>query len=74
MSAGPGPQIICMPTLLGAAPVSLLGYPLEMVLAQKTVTALERGTVNTRWRDFADMWTPSRRGSLIVGLAATVPA
>jgi len=32
-----------------------------MVLAEKTVTALERGTVNTRWRDFADVWTLSRR-------------
>lgn len=57
----PGPQTISMPTLLGAAPLSLLGYPLEMVLAEKTVTALERGTVNTRWRDFADVWTLSRR-------------
>lgn len=57
----PGPQTISMPTLLGAAPLSLLGYPLEMVLAEKTVTALERGTVNTRWRDFADMWILSRR-------------
>lgn len=57
----PGPQTISMPTLLGAAPLSLLGYPLEMMLAEKTVTALERGTVNTRWRDFADVWTLSRR-------------
>ena len=27
-----------------------------MVLAEKLVTALQRGTVNTRWRDFADIY------------------
>jgi hypothetical protein len=57
----PGPQEVLLPTLLGQPPVSLLGYPLPMVLAEKIVTALERGTANTRWRDFADVWTLSRR-------------
>lgn len=32
-----------------------------MVHAEKIVTAVQRGTVNTRWRDFADVWTLSRR-------------
>lgn len=27
-----------------------------MVLAEKIVTATERGTANTRWRDFADIY------------------
>lgn len=31
-----------------------------MVLAEKVVTALQRGSANTRWRDFADLWTLSR--------------
>ena len=27
-----------------------------MVCAEKTITALQRGTANTRWRDFADLY------------------
>src|SRR6185437_11369999 len=37
------------------------GYPLEMVLAEKIVTALARGTANTRWRDFLDLYVLIRR-------------
>lgn len=33
----------------------MTGYPLPMVLAEKIITAIERGTINTRWRDFADI-------------------
>lgn len=57
----PGPREVLLPALLDHPPVSLLGYPLPMVLAEKIVTALERGTANTRWRDFTDVWTLSRR-------------
>jgi hypothetical protein len=32
-----------------------------MVLAEKIVTALERGTANTRWRDFVDIYALTRR-------------
>jgi hypothetical protein len=32
-----------------------------MVHAEKIVTAVQRGTANTRWRDFGDVWTLSRR-------------
>lgn len=31
------------------------GYPRVMVLAEKIVTAIQRGTANTRWRDFVDI-------------------
>lgn len=27
-----------------------------MVHAEKIITALQRGTINTRWRDFADVY------------------
>lgn len=37
------------------------GYPLAMVYSEKIVTAVARGTVNTRWRDFADMYLLARR-------------
>lgn len=50
----PGPTMTELPRLLGGT-LSLLGYPDHMVLAEKIVTAIERGTANTRWRDFVDI-------------------
>ena len=37
------------------------GYPLKMVLAEKVATAVARGTANTRWRDFVDLYTLEMR-------------
>ena len=51
----PPPQQVAVPLLLGGE-VIVRGYPLSMVLAEKIVTALTRGTVNTGWRDFADVF------------------
>lgn len=56
----PDPLPVLVPGLLGGPPIELFGYPLSMVIAEKVVTALQRGTANTRWRDFADLWTLSR--------------
>lgn len=55
----PAPSLIEVPRVvdLGQPPVTLLGYPLTMVLAEKIVTAIDRGEANTRWRDFADIYT-----------------
>lgn len=55
----PAPSEVALPRLvqIGQEPVRLLGYPLPMVIAEKTVTAIERGEANTRWRDFADVLT-----------------
>lgn len=36
-------------------PIRILGYPIETVLAEKLVTAIELRRANTRVRDFADM-------------------
>lgn len=52
----PAPQEIGLPRLLGGRPLRLRGYPLPMVLAEKLVTAVARGTASTRWRDFADIY------------------
>lgn len=49
------------PRLLGGERLQLLGYPLHMVHAEEIVTAVQHDTVNTRWRDFADVWALSRR-------------
>jgi hypothetical protein len=51
----PEPEYVQLPRLLGGE-ITLRGYPLPMVLAEKIVTAIERGTVNTRWRDLADIY------------------
>lgn len=56
----PEPLQISLPRLIDGA-ISVRGYPLEMVLAEKIVTALERGTANTRWRDFVDVYVLTRR-------------
>jgi predicted nucleotidyltransferase component of viral defense system len=58
----PAPALIDVPRILGLgqAPVQVLGYPLTMVLAEKIVTAIDRGEANTRWRDFADIYTLTR--------------
>lgn len=52
----PEPAEISLPRLLGQEPIQLRGYPMEMVLAEKIVTSLERGSANTRWRDFGDIF------------------
>lgn len=56
----PAPRAITIPGLLGRD-VTLAGYPLAMVHAEKIVTAVERGPATTRWRDFADIYALSAR-------------
>jgi hypothetical protein len=56
----PAPETVELPRLLGGT-ISLSGYPLTMVLAEKIITAMQRGTANTRWRDFADLYLLSDR-------------
>lgn len=54
----PGPRPILLPPLRpGMAPISILGYPIETVIAEKLITAVALGTANTRVRDYADVWT-----------------
>jgi hypothetical protein len=59
----PEPQQVRLPRLL-AGELVVRGYPLEMVLAEKIVTAIARGTANTRWRDFVDIYTLVRRHNI----------
>jgi predicted nucleotidyltransferase component of viral defense system len=56
----PEPRQVSLPRLLEGTLV-VRGYPLEMVLAEKIVTAIARGTANTRWRDFVDIYALVRR-------------
>jgi predicted nucleotidyltransferase component of viral defense system len=56
----PEPRSVRLPRLLDGE-LEVHGYPLEMVLAEKIVTAIERGSANTRWRDFVDIYALTRR-------------
>lgn len=51
----PEPTVVNLPRLLGTEPIRIIGYPIAMILAEKIVTAMQRGTANTRWRDFVDI-------------------
>lgn len=52
----PGAVTTAFPQLLAEESFLLLGYPLETVLAEKTTTMLALGDLNTRDRDWADVW------------------
>ena len=56
----PAPTDIEVPRLLGGT-INVRGYPLALVHAEKIVTAIARGTVNTRWRDFMDVVALAQR-------------
>jgi hypothetical protein len=51
----PPPDEVDLPRVLGGPPIRVRGYRVELILAEKIVTALHRGTANTRWRDFVDI-------------------
>lgn len=51
----PEPQHVELPRLINPTPLTVTGYSAELVLAEKIATALQRGTANTRWRDFVDI-------------------
>ncbi len=57
----PKSATVAVPRLRGGSPINLRGYPMHMVHAEKIVTAVQRGIANTRWRDFGDVWSLSRR-------------
>ncbi|MCR9248759.1 MAG: nucleotidyl transferase AbiEii/AbiGii toxin family protein [bacterium] len=57
----PAPSVIPFPRILGGEPLRVTGYPVTMVLSEKIVTAVQRGSANSRWRDFADIASLARR-------------
>jgi hypothetical protein len=64
----PAPRMIELPSLRpDTAPVRVLGYPIETVLAEKLATAIMLGAANTRVRDYADVYTLSGRHDLTHG-------
>ena len=64
----PAPRMIELPSLRpDTAPVRVLGYPIETVLAEKLATAIMLGAANTRVRDYADIYTLTGRHDLMHG-------
>lgn len=53
----PEPEIIPYPTLLEFPAPSLQAYTRESVIAEKLETMVKRGMVNSRMKDFFDIWT-----------------
>lgn len=53
----PVPQEIRYPTLLAMPEPTLLGYTLETVIAEKLQSVVKLALVNTRMKDFYDLWT-----------------
>jgi hypothetical protein len=53
----PKPQQIQYPTLLDMPQPNLLGYTLETVIAEKFESVVKLALVNTRMKDFYDLWT-----------------
>jgi len=53
----PEPQRIQYPTLLKMAEPTLLGYTLETVVAEKLESIVKLALINTRMKDFYDLWT-----------------
>lgn len=61
----PGESVVIeLESVIDRAPVHLEAYPLELNLAEKIVTAMQRRETSTRDRDFADLWVASRRHRL----------
>lgn len=52
----PEPQIINYPQQLSADSFQIFGYPLATVIAEKLSTAVSLGDLNTRERDYADLY------------------
>lgn len=56
----PEPQELRYPTLLEMPSPTLRGYTVETVIAEKLESIVKLALVNTRMKDFYDLWTLSR--------------
>jgi predicted nucleotidyltransferase component of viral defense system len=56
----PGPRKITYPVLLDFPPPELNGYSMESTIAEKFHAMVQRGVLNSRMKDFHDVWMLSR--------------
>lgn len=52
----PGPEEIEIPTFLDQPPPKLKAYPIYTVIAEKFEATVKLGMINTRMKDFYDLW------------------
>ena len=52
----PGPDKVVYPVLLGFPPPELYGYSMESTIAEKFQAMAKRGSLNSRMKDFYDIW------------------
>lgn len=62
----PEPLEFKYPTFLSMAAPKIMGYTLETVIAEKLESIVKRGLVNTRMKDFYDLWTLCHRKELAI--------
>lgn len=70
----PAPQLVEYQQLLAPGSFSILGYPLATVIAEKLSTAIELGDLNTRDRDYGDLYRLLRTNALSADEASTALA
>ena len=56
----PKPVVIEYPSILGTPGARIMGYTPESTIAEKLHVMLHRGTLNSRMKDFFDVWALSR--------------
>ena len=52
----PAPEIVEYPALLGGPAPILMAYPMATAIAEKTEAMVSRGLINSRMKDFHDIW------------------
>ena len=57
----PGPTRVQLPTLLNMSPPELLAYSRESVIAEKFHAMVLLGELNSRMKDFYDVWLLARQ-------------
>ncbi|MEW6290776.1 MAG: nucleotidyl transferase AbiEii/AbiGii toxin family protein [Thermodesulfobacteriota bacterium] len=57
----PGPQVAILPAILDFPPPQLIGYSLESAIAEKFEAMVKLGELNSRMKDFYDIWLLSRQ-------------
>ena len=68
----PPPDDVDIPRVLGGSPIRFAGYRVELVLAEKLVTAIQKGTSNTRFRDFVDVGSLKRHDIEVDALVESI--
>ena len=57
----PEPQLLTYPTILNHVAPQIKGYPAETVVAEKFEAMVQLGQLNSRIRDFYDIWSMSKQ-------------